>query len=366
MKIESGLVSGQVLQRLGAKGATVILAGTSAADGSLHATISKGKVALKGWKKRAVGKIARGKFSAKLDAIPVGGPYTLRLESGAHHADIASFFVGDVWILAGQSNMEGVGDMTAPAPPHPLIRSFSMRREWRLATDPLHLIAESPDSCHAAVQCSPKNGEKIRRDAVKGVGVGIFFAHEMLERSGGVPQGLICTAHGGTSMQQWSPDRKRLGGESLYASMLTSVRANGQPVAGLLWYQGESDANTADAAEYTKRMKQLVAASRRDLHQPRLPWIIVQIARHISTDPGVAWNSIQEQQRLLPEKISHFETIPAVDLPLDDGIHISAVGYPRLATRMARPTASSTATSRRNAARTCASSSSSMRPRFTA
>ena len=232
--------------------------------------------------------------------------------------------------------MEGVGNLTGKAKPHALIRAFSVRREWRLAEEPLHVLAESPDACHAAFQCSIEAGEELRRKAVKGGGVGLFFAREMLERSGGVPQGLVCAAHGGTSMQQWSPDRKHLGGQSLYASMLMSLRATGQPVAGVLWYQGESDANPTDAAQYTPRMKKLVAAVRRDLRQPRLPWMVVQIAR-VFTEPADprSWNSIQDQQRLLPEKIPFLETIAAIDLPLDDGIHIGAEGFPRLAVRLA-------------------------------
>jgi len=336
MNILSGLNNGQVLQRLGSRGATVILRGTSTEDGPINATLSQAKGVLKGWKKRPVGKVIRGKFSVKLSSIPVGGPYRLRLEAGTKSVDVPSFFVGDVWILAGQSNMEGVGNMTHPAKSHPLIRAFSLRREWRLARDPLHILVESPDYCHAYIQCSTEVGEKLRREAVKGVGVGLFFAQEMLKRSGGVPQGLICTAHGGTSMQQWSPDQKHLGGRSLYASMLTSVRATGQPVSGVLWYQGESDANPQDAAQYTARMKKLVRASRSDLGQPSLPWMIVQIAR-VFTEPvsPAPWNNIQEQQRLLPEKINFFETVAAIDLPLDDGIHIGAEGFPRLASRLA-------------------------------
>lgn len=336
MNILSGLTKGQVLQRIGSRGATVVLAGTGAGNGPMTATLFKANAVVRGWKKHPAGKIVRGKFRVELTSLPVGGPYRLRLEAGKDHVEVSPFFVGDVWILAGQSNMEGVGNMSGRAKPHPLIRAFSMRREWRLAEDPLHLLVESPDACHAPIQCPSQRGEELRRKAVKGVGVGLFFAREMLKRSGGVPQGLICAAHGGTSMQQWSPDRKHLSGQSLYASMLASVRANGQPVSGILWYQGESDATPEDAPQYTPRMKKLVAASRRDLRQPRLPWMIVQIARVFWEQPTPkAWNSIQEQERLLPEKIEFFETVPAIDLPLDDGIHIGAEGFPRLATRLA-------------------------------
>jgi hypothetical protein len=123
-----------------------------------------------------------------------------------------------------------------------------MRREWRLAEEPLHVLANRPIPATWPFNASPKPGRGVAAKSSQGSGVGLFFAREMLKRSGGVPQGLICTAHGGTSMQQWSPDRKHLGGASLYASMLTSIKATGQPVAGILWYQGESDANPKDAA----------------------------------------------------------------------------------------------------------------------
>lgn len=337
LTIVSGVSGGQVLQRLGPRGANVVITGTGAESGTLRATLLKKGVAVKGWNRRTVGKLAGGKFRVKLESLPVGGPYHLRLEAGAQCVEVAPIFVGDVWILAGQSNMEGVGNMTGAAKPHPLVLAFSMRREWRLAEDPLHILNESPDKCHAPKQCTVEMGERLRRTKPKGVGAGIFFAREMVERTGGVPQGLICTAHGGTSMQQWDPARKKLRGESLYASMLMSVAATGQPVAGLLWYQGESDTNEADAAVYTRRMQRLVAATRRDLRQPRLPWVIVQIARVFhDVANSQAWNSIQDQQRLLPQKIKFLETVAAIDLPLDDAIHIAATGYPRLGVRLAR------------------------------
>ena len=43
-----------------------------------------------------------------LTGIPVGGPYTVRIND-AFYNDI---YVGDLWILAGQSNMEGNGILT--------------------------------------------------------------------------------------------------------------------------------------------------------------------------------------------------------------------------------------------------------------
>lgn len=342
MKILSGLAEGQVLQRQGARHeARFTLTGATKQTGAITATISSAKGTLPGWKNRPVGKVARGHFQLKFSGVPAGGPYRLelRVDKNPPLVVVNEFYVGDVWLLAGQSNMQGIGNMSGAAKPHPLVRAFSMRREWRLATDALHVMEESPDLCHSGgVQCSVEDGEHIRQTALKGVGVGVFFGREMLKRSN-VPQGLLCTAHGGTSMDQWDPKRKAGGPNSYYASMLDSWKKTGQPVSGVLWYQGESDADTVQAPLYTPRMKKLVAATRRDLRQPNLPWIIVQIARVIDGRELVlqrAWNSIQEQERLLPDVIKNLETVAAIDLALDDGIHVSAQEFPRLASRMAR------------------------------
>lgn len=342
MKLLSGLAEGQVLQRIGQRGATAHLEGETRATGPVYATIAHAAGPVPGWKKQRVGEAARGRFTATLAGIPSGGPYRLTLVCNpAQHdavARIRSFYVGDVWLLAGQSNMEGCGRMDdgGAARPHPLIRAFSMRREWRQAADPLHLRMESPDSCHNdGAQHTREQAENARRTAQRGVGAGVFFAREMLARSG-VPQGLVCTAHGGTSMEQWNPVHKKSGGASQYGSMLLSLRATGQPCAGVLWYQGESDTAAPLAAVYTDRMKKLVAATRRDLHQPDLPWIIVQLARVFGHRSETGWNSVQEQQRLLPAKIRNLATVAAIDLALDDPIHISATAFPRLAARLAR------------------------------
>ena len=336
MKIIQGLAEGQVLQRIGRRGASARLSGTCAEAGPVFATIAGGRGVLKGWKDLRVGVAARGKFSAELAGIPAGGPYRLALRCGEAQTRLKAFFSGDVWLMAGQSNMEGVGNMTGAAKPHPLIRAFSMRREWRRAEDPLHVIGESPDSCHAgARQLTPEQGESIRRTTKKGVGVGVFFAREMLARSG-VPQGLVAIAHGGTSMAQWDPSLKDQGGASLYGSMMLSLRATGQPVAGVLWYQGESDTDGPPLEVYTEKMRALVTAVRRELGQPSLPWLMVQIAAVYGSWGGPGWNRLQEQQRLLPSKIKNFETVSAIDLPLDDNIHIGAAGFPVLAARLAR------------------------------
>ncbi len=335
VKITGGLSEGQVLQRRGTRGADVVISGESKLDGAVTATISQTGKPLKGWKDREVGASAKGHFKITLKDIPTGGLYSLKLSAGAKSATIRSFYVGDVWLLAGQSNMQGVGDMNGAAKPDKLIRVFTMGRVWQLAEDPLHVLGESPDIVHNdGLQFSAKRAAEYRANNPKGVGPGMFFAREMLARTG-VPQGLIATAHGGTSMAQWNPDLRVEGGRSLYYSMLESAKATGQPVAGVLWYQGESDAMPEPAPKYTAAMKKLVATTRRDLRAPTLPWVTVQIGRYIFDGIGKWWNVIREEQRKLPAVIRHLETVPTIDLPLDDGIHIGSDGYVELGKRMA-------------------------------
>lgn len=343
MKITQGLLAGQVLQRDPKQLGTARLQGTCAVDGPVQARVSTTRGVIRGYTWREVGRAEKRKFEATLGDLPCGGPYKVELRIGDGEASkknsvaVDDVYVGDVWFLAGQSNMQGVGNMDAAPKPHPLVRGFYMRDEWGLAEEPLHFLSEAVDSVHnGGVRQTKAEAQRARKAALKGVCPGLFFGRDMVARTK-VPQGLVMCAHGGTSMAQWSPDLKGEGGGSLYGAMLRRFRLLGQPVSGILWYQGESDANEAAAAVYTQRMQELVAATREDFGQPALPWVVVQIGRVLGMNmPSGPWNSIQEQQRRLPETIAHLDVVPTVDLELDDSIHISGRAYETLAARMAR------------------------------
>ena len=196
--------------------------------------------------------------SGETIALPAGGPYEV---GGAQNV-----LVGDLWVLGGQSNMEGVGDLVDVETDHPRVHSFQSREHWALAEEPLHWLGESPRPVHHILWGQPLPTEAPPRDPArtKGAGLGLSFAKALADQTG-LPVGLIPAAHGGTSMQQWDPARKGQGGHSLYGATLERVKAVGGKVAGILWYQGESDANPADAALYEARMTTLVQSFRADL-----------------------------------------------------------------------------------------------------
>ena len=298
---------------------------------------------------RQVGAASDGKWTADLRELPVGGPYDLEVRlvsaDGEPLATTAmrSVLVGDLWILAGQSNMQGVGLISELPPPIAAVSMFAMDDRWALGREPLHPLLESVDEVHWQVpkektreEVLPGFRQGVRAREARGVGPGLPFAWE-LYRLTGVPIGLIPCAHGGTSLQQWSPERKDEGGRSLYGAMIRRAAAAGGKIRGVLWYQGESDANPDAAGTYQQRFTDFVAAARRDLGEPDLCFLYVQIGRFIVPADGLAaaWDRVREAQRLAEAQLGRAAVVPALDGTLIDLIHLDTAAQMTVGRRLA-------------------------------
>ena len=263
----------------------------------------------------------------KLSGIPAGGPYELTID-GQNYGDI---YVGDVWILGGQSNMEGVGWLTPEDESFagdPEVRALYMDDAWGTARHPLHDLGIAVDSVHAALGAGP-------RPMFNSVGPGLEFALRMKALTG-VPQGVLCCAHGGTSMEQWSPSKKHLGGGgSLYGAMLRRFDDNGKNVRGMFWYQGCSDAGLPMCDLFVDRMVEFVAECRKDFGE-QLPFVQVQIGRRWidladkNSPMPDCWTAVREHQRKMQTIIPNLLTVSAIDKPLDDLIHLSSPAQKKL------------------------------------
>ena len=345
LNVTSGISDNQVLQRSAGGSASIQLGGSSSADSkNIEARVTKKGSALKGLNWHSIGKIDSGKWTGSLASVPTGGPYNIELRvAGKKTADsvIKNVLVGDLWLLAGQSNMEDVGDLVDVEPPNDLVHSFDQTDKWDIAKEPLHRLVDAADRVHwrANAQRVPEklvgaDLEKYIASRKKGAGLGLPFAVQMVRRTG-VPIGLLPCAHGGTSMDQWSPGLKERGGDSLYGATIRRVNLAGGKVTGILWYQGESDATPKAAPEFLGKFERMVAAFRADFGQPDLPFYSVQIGRHVNYTNQNEWNSVQNDQIKSETTIPHSAMAVSVDSVLDDAIHVSTQDQKKIGRRLA-------------------------------
>lgn len=338
----------QVLQRTSERGADIPLSGAATGkkvngkDVEARLVGADGS-ALPGFDWTFLSRVDKQRWGGELKQVPVGGPYRLevRLQGNEATLSVANLLVGDLWVLAGQSNMEGHGDLVDVEQPSPQVHSFDMEDRWQIAEEPLHTTVSAVDPVHWPLNTNRQperlQGQDLENylaNRKKGAGLGLPFAVEMASRTG-VPIGLIPCAHSGTSMEQWSPALKDRGGDSLYGSMFRRVQAVGGRVKGVLWFQGESDATPKYAAPFLASFENFVKAVRADFQQPNLPFYYVQIGRHISNTNVAEWNRVQLAQLRAENEIAHSGMVAAVDLQLDDAIHLATPDLKRLAHRLA-------------------------------
>ena len=336
MKIQAGLFPHMVLQRDGKAAQDAAVLGSCAAKGAVVArAVRPDGVPIRGWAARRVGTADGRSFRATLAGLPVGGPYDITLVVGGESLAVPDVLVGDVWICAGQSNMQGCGHFPKKRlGREPLVRAFYMDDHWDVAQDPVHALVIAVDPVHTSGTLLP--GRPL--PPYRGVSPAVAFGQEML-RLTGIPQGLLACAHGGTSMSQWDPKLKKMGGHSLYGATFRRLGKNypSGKVAGLLWYQGCNDANPDLQPFYKERTIALFKAFRRDLRAPGLPIAMVQIGNFVVplNPKEKSWTAVRDDQRRICLEMEGVVLVPAYDLELDEEIHLSGEAQYQLGRRLA-------------------------------
>jgi sialate O-acetylesterase len=313
-----------------------------------------------------------GRWSVTLPAREVSkDPLTLAA-TGSNALSFENILVGDVWICSGQSNMDWAlhsSDAAADiaAADFPLIRHF--RTEYHFATSP------QQDLKGRWAVCTPGNAPNFSA-------VGFYFARRVQEQTG-IPIGLITNAVGGTNIELWMSQQTLLGTPELepYANLMReslkqyeaelaaalpsieqwaaaarAATAQGQAiphppkwpefpfaervarprcvtlhnghvaplipmaVRGVLWYQGESN---ADDRLYLEKKRAMVNHWRQAFNHPELPFYYVQLAAWQAADDnpaGGGWGMIRDIQRQCLA-IPHTGMASAVDVGDADDIH---------------------------------------------
>jgi sialate O-acetylesterase len=272
---------------------------------------------------------ADGTWRGALENVPAGGLYRLetrfnpkgnKLGEWSLRGDARQFLgVGDIWLIAGQSNASGYGRKAYREEPVLGVHAFRARGAWGLAAHPLH---DATDTRFPASRETYNNGHSPF----------LRFASELRARLGH-PIGLVPGALGGSPLSEWHPERG-----PLFRNLLEMARAAGGRVKGLIWYQGETDAAPGLSGDYLERFLASAEGWRRALGRPDLPILTVQIGRYRSERPGEEdreWSEVREAQRQAALRDGRIAVVPALDLPLDDTIHVGTDGNATLGSRLA-------------------------------
>lgn len=241
-------------------------------------------------------------------------PEATRLFGGAmrHHLGI-----GDVFVIAGQSNAAGFGMDAVQDPPDVRVHLFRNSKVWDLATHPMNESTDAEDALNGEIGCC-------------GTSPWLAFGRSVADFTG-CPVGLIQTAMGGQTLDRWDD---RICGD-LLENLGARVQLAGGQVAAILWYQGCSDAVPGRAESYGARFACVIEQLRRIVGP--VPVFTMQLNRYLNEDgDDRCWGQLREAQRLAARQIPGLYVLPTTDLNLSDYIHNSSNANVCLGLRVAQ------------------------------
>jgi serine/threonine protein kinase len=241
-------------------------------------------------------------FDAPLATTP-GGWYRLEVRALRDQKEIAHSAVehvglGEVFVIAGQSNSTNCGEERLK-PASGLVASFS-GDDWRPADDP-----------QPGVQDGSSGGSPWPA-----------FGDALAARCK-VPIGIASAGRGGTSVGEWGP------GGGLFAALTKRMAALGpHGFRAVLWHQGEADAGMA-ADDYARLLTETVQASRKAAGWD-VPWFVAQVSYR---SPGAPTADAPRagQKKLWETKVAlegpDTDTLTGDNREMDGkGIHLSGKG----------------------------------------
>lgn len=267
-----------------------------------------------------------GKFIVKV-STPAASfePLTITLDDGDGAATISNVLAGDVWICAGQSNMEMPvkGFNGCPVKEYNnVVADAANNRGLRYCKIP-SVMSMKP---LADANCQWRNSDM--RNVSDESATGYFFGR-MLSRSLNIPIGLIEANKGGTRVESWlneaslkkytdeKLDTMSIVRNSRYDYERTLVWGNGtfapvinSTIKGIIFYQGCGNVGY-HTTDYAFRLSKLVEQWRSSFGD--VPFYFVQIAP-FDYGPGIEAAKLREQQAKAMDIIPNSDMVCTNDL----------------------------------------------------
>lgn len=279
----------------------------------------------------------------------------LRVTQGNETVELEDVLVGEVWLASGQSNMfwrlvETRDQEALAAPENPGFRFY--HAEPQIHTRPNPYTDELRRKLRAGEMyqggwsvSSPENSRRMSA-------VGWYFGKKLQETLG-VPVGVIHVSLGGSEMMAWLPKqviaekhKECLDKDWMFSPYMdgfwvrrrvlqnlgddretphpynpgylfeTGIRPwVNFPIAGVIWYQGETDAESQPDERNARVLKDLINSWRAEFKRPNMPFYMVQLPRiKDMTATRAYWPEFREVQRAVSRSMQHVSYVVTLDL----------------------------------------------------
>lgn len=309
------------------------------------------------WGDKAITEADRyGRWEVVMDTLRAGGPYQLEVQGESRKLHFQDVLIGEVWLCSGQSNIAWKVKQSHTAHEaananDPQLRLYNMDVRWHTDNDKWSIGAL--DSVNRLDYFTTTSWQAATPERVANFSAVAYHFGRMLRDSLKVPVGLVCNAVGGSGTEAW------IGRDVLeweYPQILTNWQnselimdwcrgraarniearphalqrhpyeptylfdAGIRPLAGygmrgVLWYQGESN---ADKKEIHASLFTLLQKSwRKYLDHANLPFYTVQL----SSLNRPAWPQFRASQLELANTLPHTYMVTTIDVGDSTDVH---------------------------------------------
>lgn len=304
------------------------------------ATAGKTITVTPSWNKKSVSAKAdaNGKWKALLETPPASGPFEISF-SGDGSVQLKNVLIGEVWICAGQSNMEmpmkGFKGQPIIGSNEAILKSTN--KNIHVYTVPRGATTEVQEVS------KPSTWKEASPESVADFSATAYYFGKDLAELLNVPIGLINVSYGGSPIESWMdantlkafpqiavpaktdsikvPNRTPT---ALYNAMLHPVIGYG--MKGMIWYQGESNYDRPD--QYETLFPTAVAEWRKEWNQGDFPFYYAEIApyNYAQLPPyntGGKYNSayLRDAQRKATNTILNSSMAVLIDIGEEKSIH---------------------------------------------